>query len=110
LCKSNCRCLVINLSYHACIPFVLESLPHSVTYSPWFATSYSCTSFMLLVSICISACVEMSALQPMMLFKILSQLPFWKMEHTYKKKFPTFSFTTLGDKLIFLSLKKTFGL
>ncbi len=49
LCTSNCGCLVISLSYHTYISFVFYSFPFSVPYPPWFATSYSCTFFTLLV-------------------------------------------------------------
>jgi hypothetical protein len=37
--------LVINLSYHTCILFILDSLSYNITYSSWLATSYSCESF-----------------------------------------------------------------
>jgi hypothetical protein len=44
LCKSNHKHLVINPSYHTCIPFVLDPFPYNITYLPWFATSYNYTS------------------------------------------------------------------
>jgi hypothetical protein len=52
MCMSNSRHLVISPSYHTCISFVLYSFPHNITYPPWFATSYSCTSFTLSVWTC----------------------------------------------------------
>jgi len=47
LCRSNHKCLVINLSYHTYILFVLGSFSHDVMYLLWLVTSYSYTFFML---------------------------------------------------------------
>jgi hypothetical protein len=49
LCMSNCGCLVMTLSYHTYISFFLSSFPFNAPYTPWLATSYSCTFFTLLV-------------------------------------------------------------
>lgn len=49
LCMSNCGCLVISLSYHTYISFVLYSFPFSVLYPPWLSTCYSYTFFTLLM-------------------------------------------------------------
>jgi hypothetical protein len=57
---------------------------------------------MIWVFICFNARVRVNTLQPMILFGIPSQLLFWKMQHTYKKSFSTFSPATLGGKSIFL--------
>jgi len=49
LCKSHNGHLVNTSFYYTCILFVFNSHPYSVTYMLWHATSYSCTSFTLLV-------------------------------------------------------------
>jgi len=49
MCGSRGRCLVINLSYHTKISFIINSLSYNITYLSWLATSYSCPPFMVLV-------------------------------------------------------------
>jgi hypothetical protein len=49
LCKSHSGHLVITSSYYTCILFVFSSHRYNVTYMLWRATSYSCTSFTLLM-------------------------------------------------------------
>ncbi len=49
ICRSRGRCLVNNLSYCSYISFILSPLPYNITYPSWFATSYDCPSFMVLV-------------------------------------------------------------
>jgi hypothetical protein len=51
LCRSNCKHLVINPSYHNSIMFAFDLLPYNIMYSFWLVTSYNWTSFMLLVDI-----------------------------------------------------------
>jgi hypothetical protein len=117
--KSNYKCLVINLSYHTCILFIFDSFLYNVMYPPWSVTFYNYTSFTFLVwtylvpliiwvFICFSAHAGMNTLQPMILFRIPLQLLFWKVEHMYKNKFPTFSPTIINCELIFLSPQTTF--
>jgi hypothetical protein len=53
--------------------------------------------------------MKVIALQATIFFEILSQLLLWKVEHTNKKRLPTFSFATLGNELIFKSPKMVFG-
>jgi len=53
---------------------------------------------MIWVSTCFGVYAKMYTLQHMIFFGILSQLLLWKMEHTFKKRFPTFSPTTLGGE------------
>jgi hypothetical protein len=45
MCKSKGKCLVISLSYHICISFILNPLLYNIMYSSWLASSYSCPSF-----------------------------------------------------------------
>jgi hypothetical protein len=40
---------------------------------------------------------------------VVTTIALESVEHSYKFFFPTFSFATFGDKLIFLSLETTFG-
>jgi hypothetical protein len=92
--------LVINPSYYTYIQIFSDSLPYNIMYLPWFATSYNCTFFTLLVwtyhwwfgypLASIYAHMGMSTIQPTILFGILSKLLFSKVEHTYKDMFPTF--------------------
>jgi hypothetical protein len=106
LSRSNYKCLVINLSSHTYILFIFDSFPYNVMYPPWLIASYHYTSFTFLVwtylvpliiwvSICFSVRVGVSTLQPTILFEIPSQLLFWKVEHKYRDKFPTFSPTMI---------------
>jgi hypothetical protein len=49
MCGSRDKRLVINLSYHINILFILSPFSYSITYLFWLATSYSCPSFIMLV-------------------------------------------------------------
>jgi len=49
MCRLRSRCLVINLSYHICISFILSSFFYNILYPFWLATSHSCPSFTVLV-------------------------------------------------------------
>jgi hypothetical protein len=59
-------------------------------------------------NISFSAHVGVSTLRTTIFFEMSLSLLFWKMEHTYKDKFPTFSPTTLNSGSIFLLLKMAF--
>jgi hypothetical protein len=61
---------------------------------------------MIWVFTCFGAYVTMYTLQPMILFSILLELFFWRMEHIYKERFPTYSPTTLGEKPIFFIITR----
>jgi hypothetical protein len=63
---------------------------------------------MIWVSVCYIAHVRVNALQPMIHFEILFQLLHWKVEFTYKKRFPTFSPTIHGDEWILSSPETIF--
>jgi hypothetical protein len=63
---------------------------------------------MILVSICFSALTRINALQPTILFQILLELLFWRMEHKYRKRFSTFSLATFNNKSMFLSPNMAF--
>jgi hypothetical protein len=56
------------------------------------------------VPICFSAFGEMSV-QPTTHLGILLQLLFWKVEHMFRVRSPTFSLTTFDDEYVFLSLE-----
>ncbi len=94
LCESSHMCLVINMSYNTCIPFVLNSFSYSVWYLPWLATSYTCTSFTWLVCDDLSIhlfqwlCKRVNALWATIFFKIPSQLFFGKWSTCTKRGFP----------------------
>jgi hypothetical protein len=117
LCKSSCMCLIINPSYHTCISFAFGSFPYNITYHfglphPTIAHFSHCQCGHTIDDLdftCVGAHVGVNILQPMILFKISSQLLFWKVEHIYSERFPNFSPTTFNDKLIILSLETTFG-
>jgi hypothetical protein len=47
--RSRSSCLVISLSYHTCISFILSWLLYNTMYLSWLATSYSCPSFTMLM-------------------------------------------------------------
>jgi hypothetical protein len=49
ICRSRGKCLVISSCYHTYISFIFSPLLYNITYMFWFATSYSCPSFMVLV-------------------------------------------------------------
>jgi hypothetical protein len=49
MCGSRGKCLVISLSYHTNISFIISSLFYNTMYPSWLATFYSCTPFMVLV-------------------------------------------------------------
>ncbi len=49
MCRSKGGRLVINLSYHTYILFILSPLLYNSTYMSWFATSYGCPFFTMLV-------------------------------------------------------------
>lgn len=59
-------------------------------------------------TISFSAHVGVGTLQPTIFFKMSLSLLFWKVEHTYKERFPTFSSTTLDNESIFLLLEMAF--
>jgi hypothetical protein len=46
MCGSKGKRLIISSSYHTYISFIFNPLPYSITYSFWFATSYSCSFFL----------------------------------------------------------------
>ncbi len=48
MCRSKGRHLLISLSCHTCISFILNPLPYNIMYPSWHATSYGCPSFMVL--------------------------------------------------------------
>jgi hypothetical protein len=49
MCRSKGRCLVISSSYRTSFLFIISSLSYNITYLFSFATSYSCTPFMVLM-------------------------------------------------------------
>jgi hypothetical protein len=55
------------------------------------------------VPTCFGAFVGVNIQQPMIHFGILSQLLFWRVEHMFNGRYPTFSFTTLDNEWISLS-------
>jgi len=49
MCRSKGMRLVISSSYHTNILYIFNPLSYNITYPSWFATSYNCPSFMVLV-------------------------------------------------------------
>jgi hypothetical protein len=49
MCKSKGKCLVISLSYHNNISFIIGPFAYNITYLSWLTTSYNCPPFMVLV-------------------------------------------------------------
>jgi hypothetical protein len=117
LCKSIHGCLVINPSYHTYNLFVFNSFFYNVMYSFWLARSCSCTSFTLPMQtyrwwfrypFVLGPMWEWTCCSPQYSLGYCHNYCFKKMEHTCKKRFPTFSFSTFGSESIFLSPKTTF--
>ncbi len=49
MCRSKGKCLVINLSYHTKISFIINSFFYNITYPFWLTTFYSFPPFMVSV-------------------------------------------------------------
>jgi hypothetical protein len=47
MCRFRGGHLIINLSYHTYISFILSPLPYNITYPSWLGTPYGCSSFMV---------------------------------------------------------------
>jgi len=105
-CESKGRHLFISSSYYACISFIFNPLLYNTMYLFWFATFYGFPSFMalsdhtidnlgthLLWCPCKSECTTTHNT-----LWILSQLLFWRMEHMFRGRFPTFSLVTPDNK------------
>jgi hypothetical protein len=112
LCRSSCRHLVINLSYHTCILFVLGSFPYNNMYPLWLVASYSCTYFMLWVwtyywwfgyPLVLMLVREWTHYSPWYFLTYCCNYCFGELNTCIKKRFSTFSLTTLNVELIFLS-------
>jgi len=112
-CGFKGKCLVISSSYHTCILFILNPFPYNITYMSWLATSYDCPSFTMLVLSyhwwskypfvsmpCESECITTHNT----FWDIVITLP-WRMEHMFRRRFPTFTLATSNDAWIFLSLE-----
>jgi len=119
LCRSNKRGLVIILSKHPFISFVLHpfSYKHSIFVSVYHILQLSSfdnvsvvTPSMIWVSICYITRVKMNTLQPMICFKISLLISRQNVEFTYRKRSPTFSPTIFGNGWILLSPKTVFEL
>jgi hypothetical protein len=75
-------------------------LPHPIV------TCFSCCQHGHAISF--NAHVGMNTLQPTIFIQMSLSLLFWKVEHTLKKRFPTFSPTTFDSESIFLLLEMAF--
>jgi len=107
---------LISSSYYTCISFIFNPFPYNTSYPFWFVTYYSCSFFYdvnviipltIYVPICFGALAEVNIQQPMIHFRILSQLLFWKMEHMFKRRSLTFFLATLNNEWISFSLETT---
>ncbi len=112
LCKSSHECLVNSSSYHTYILFVLDSLFYDNTYSPWLVTTYNCTFFTIWTyhwwfeyPFALMPMWEWAHCNSQYSSIYYHNYLFWRVEHMYKKRFPTFFLARLDDKSIFLSLE-----
>ncbi len=101
------------LFYYTNILFIIGSFSYNITNLSWFATSYSCTPLMVLVW-----SYHWWLRYPftsMPLWKWAYNNPwhtsryycllFWRVDHMFTRRFPTFSLTTPDDEWIFLLLE-----
>jgi hypothetical protein len=109
MCKG--KCLVISLSYHTSISFIIGPLSYNITYPSWLATSYSGPPFMVLVwsyhwwsrySFVSMSQWEWTYSKRTTHFRILLQLLLWRVEHMFRRRSPSLSFITLDNEWIFL--------
>ncbi len=109
--RSRDKHLVNNLSYNTNISFIISS---------FFTSLHTCLNFLHLptfhgvsvvipliiqVPISFGALFGMDVQQPTTHFEIFFQLLFWRMEHMFKRRTPTFSIATPNNKWISLSPK-----
>jgi hypothetical protein len=100
--------LVLSLSSIHSLTHYISTLAYDILQLHIFQIVDVDIPLMIWVFTCFIACAGTNTLQPIIPFGILLELLLWRVEHMYKKRFPTFSPTTLGGRSIFLSLEKVF--
>jgi len=110
--------LVISLSYHTNISFIVNPLSYNTIYLSWLSTSYSYPPFIMSMwsyqwqsryPFALVPLWEWTYSSPWHTFRIMLQLLLWKVEHMFRRKSPTFSFVTFDNEWISLSLEMVFG-
>ncbi len=116
MCRSKRKRLVISSSYHTCISFILNPVFYSITYPSWFATSYNCPSFMLLMwsyhlqfkyPFALVPSWEWTYNSPQYTSGYYCNYYFGEWKHMFKNRSATFSFVTPKKEWISLSLEMT---
>jgi hypothetical protein len=118
MCGSRDRRLVISSSYHTYILFIFNPFFYNIMYLFWLATSYNCPSSWFKCGHTIDdlgthffQCLYGSkcTIAHNTLQDIVVAID-WRVEHMFRRRFPTFSFTTPNDEWVSLSLVTIFGL